>query len=247
MIQMVAGRSSLDAVRMVLGMKRERGADAADTPDLDHFSSAALREFAWRRRRRSDASDTDKETAERSEDDLASEMGDILNEDEMAEAVGRDMVKDRNTALMIWLGILIDAVPESLVIGFIVAARTRNPLIFVVAVYLSNFPEALASAATMKAVGLTHVRIMTLWTATCVVTGVGAAIGAEIIPEGEVTGNFQQLVTGMEGLAAGAMLTMIAQTMLPEAIEKGGAGMGVATLCGFLSSALVGLIPMPVL
>ena len=53
---------------------------------------------------------------------------------------------------MIWLGILIDAIPESMVIGFIVSEGSRNPLVFVVGVFLSNFPEALASAATMKKV-----------------------------------------------------------------------------------------------
>ena len=60
---------------------------------------------------------------------------------------------------MIWLGILIDAIPESMVIGFIVSEGSRNPLVFVVGVFLSNFPEALASAATMKKVLCVRARV----------------------------------------------------------------------------------------
>ncbi len=135
----------------------------------------------------------------------------ILDEDDVAEALAEDFTKDKNTAIMIWLGILIDAVPESMVIGFIVAEGSRNPLVFVVGVFLSNFPEALASAATMKKVGLSIPTIMTLWTSTCVITGLGALFGALIIPESGMTGGFELFVKGMEGLAAGAMLTMIAQ------------------------------------
>ena len=67
--------------------------------------------------------------------------------------------QDKNTAIMIWLGILIDAIPESMVIGFIVSEGSRNPLVFVVGVFLSNFPEALASAATMKKVLCVRARV----------------------------------------------------------------------------------------
>jgi zinc transporter ZupT len=230
----------------------------------------------------------------------------ILDEDDMAEALAEDLSKDKNTAIMIWLGILIDAVPESMVIGFIVAEGSRNPLVFVVGVFLSNFPEALASAATMKKVGLSIPTILSLWTSTCVITGLGALFGALIIPESGVTADFELFVKGMEGLAAGAMLTMIAQvsspprthklsslslsspnaswvfaasspsqhvslfslprgdgsdfssqltrlacaaavcpaqTMLPEACEKGGSGIGVCCLCGFLAALLTSIIP----
>jgi zinc transporter ZupT len=135
----------------------------------------------------------------------------ILEKDDIAGALGEDLNKDKNTAIMIWLGILIDAIPESMVIGFIVSRGSRNPLVFVVGVFLSNFPEALASAATMKQVGLSVLTIMSLWTSTFIVTGVGALIGAAIMPEKDDAGQFELFVKGMEGLAAGAMLTMIAQ------------------------------------
>ncbi|EKX42327.1 hypothetical protein GUITHDRAFT_60925, partial [Guillardia theta CCMP2712] len=165
----------------------------------------------------------------------------ILEENEMAEAVAEDLSKDKNVALMIWLGILIDAIPESMVIGFIVAEGSRNPLVFVIGVFLSNFPEAMASANTMKHVGLNTVTILLLWTSTCVITGLGAMFGAAIMPSSGLSGDFELFVKAMEGLAAGAMLTMIAQTMLPEACEKGGALTGIFCSCGFLSALLAKL------
>ena len=60
-------------------------------------------------------------------------------------------------------------------------------------------------------VGLSVVTIMSLWTSTCVITGGGALIGALIVPKSDESGNFELFVKAMEGLAAGAMLTMIAQ------------------------------------
>ena len=55
-------------------------------------------------------------------------------------------------------------------------------------------------------------------------------------------GSFELSVKAVEGVAAGAMLTMIAQTMLPEAFEKAGAVVGMATLVGFLAALMVKLI-----
>ena len=95
----------------------------------------------------------------------------------------------------------------------------KSPLIFIVGVFLSNFPEAVSSAGTMKAAGLSIKRIMTLWLFTFFATGLGALIGAAIMPVDQSEG-FELFVKGMEGFAAGAMLTMIAQTMLPEAFHQ---------------------------
>ena len=71
----------------------------------------------------------------------------------------------------------------------------------------------------MKAAGLSIKRIMTLWLFTFFATGLGALIGAAIMPVDQSEG-FELFVKGMEGFAAGAMLTMIAQTMLPEAFHQ---------------------------
>ncbi|MFH2011155.1 MAG: cyclic nucleotide-binding domain-containing protein [Pseudomonadota bacterium] len=143
-------------------------------------------------------------------------------------------------ALAIWLGIALDGIPESLVIGMLVviaaASGTTMSLAFVVGVFLANLPEAMSSAVTMKKQGSSFKKIFWMWMSLCVMTGVGALIGALVFPANP-EGNLRYFISGIEGLAAGAMLTMIAETMLPEAFEQGGGTIvGLSTLVGFLAA-----------
>eukprot|EP00930_Biecheleria_cincta_P043079 TRINITY_DN29618_c0_g1_i1.p1 TRINITY_DN29618_c0_g1~~TRINITY_DN29618_c0_g1_i1.p1 ORF type:complete len:738 (+),score=141.45 TRINITY_DN29618_c0_g1_i1:93-2306(+) len=161
-------------------------------------------------------------------------------------------------AVMIWLGILIDAVPESLVIGIIINKSVTDgnegsqstkamaaALPFVIGVFLSNLPESMSSSGSMKAHGMRVSTILLMWLATTVLTAFGAALGAVIFPPGTGGDQHSQIVvSSVEGLAAGAMLTMIAQTMMPEAFEQGGDIVGLSCLAGFLSACSVKLIPV---
>jgi CRP-like cAMP-binding protein len=128
----------------------------------------------------------------------------------------------------IWLGIMLDGIPESLVIGASMI-HTGISLSLVAGLFLSNYPESLSSSVGMRQQGLTRVRILLMWTSIMLMTGVGAAAGNRFMVAAP-PGVFALL----EGLAAGAMLTMIAQTMLPEAYIKGGSIIGFSTLMGFL-------------
>ncbi len=144
-------------------------------------------------------------------------------------------------ALAIWLGILIDGIPESLIIGLLAISPAGMSLAFIAGVFLANFPEAMSSAVSMQNSGMKFKKIMLMWGSICVITGVGAWIGAVGFPH-EPTGGLYYFMIGIEGMAAGAMLTMIAETMLPEAYEQGGAIVGFSTLCGFLTALFVKVI-----
>ncbi|MCP4678511.1 MAG: cyclic nucleotide-binding domain-containing protein [Deltaproteobacteria bacterium] len=149
-------------------------------------------------------------------------------------------------ATAIWMGIALDGIPESLVIGMlVVAAAAQNKMIslaFIVSVFLANLPEAMSSAISMRRSGIKKRRIIWMWTSLCIMTGIGALIGTLIFPP-HVEGWLVYFVFGIEGLAAGAMLTMISETMLPEAFEQGGSTIvGLSTLVGFLSALAVKLI-----
>lgn len=146
-----------------------------------------------------------------------------------------------NAALAIWLGILIDGIPESLVIGMLATSVKGMSLAFVAGVFLANLPEAMSSAVSMRKNGMSLTRVYVMWGSICLLTGVGALIGAYIFPANP-EGVMFYVVTGIEALAAGAMLTMIAETMLPEAFEQGGSVVGLSTLCGFLSALLVKIL-----
>jgi CRP-like cAMP-binding protein len=151
-------------------------------------------------------------------------------------------------ALAIWLGIALDGIPESLVIGMLVVAAaatgTSMSIVFIAGVFLANLPEAMSSAVTMQRQGAGFSKIFWMWMSLCIVTGIGALIGSVIFPDNP-QGGLSYLTAGIEGLAAGAMLTMIAETMLPEAFEQGGGTItGLSTLIGFLAALGVKLFSL---
>ncbi len=103
-------------------------------------------------------------------------------------------------------------------------------LSLIAGLFLSNYPEALSSSVGMRQQGLSFKRIMIMWTSLMIFTGIGAALGNMFFVEAP-----EMLFSFIEGIAAGAMLTMIAETMLPEAYFKGGSIVGISTLLGFLT------------
>ena len=157
----------------------------------------------------------------------------------------------KGSPLAVWLGILLDGIPESVVIGaglFILIAAHPDPenLRFVQAIpytlvaglFLSNFPEALSSSANMLGAGWSRRRIFFLWFALMVTTAVGTGLGfllAGVLSE--------TWLVFAEGLAAGAMLTMIAAAMIPEAATHGNPNeVGLSTLAGFLAAIMFKLL-----
>jgi len=168
-----------------------------------------------------------------------------LTDEDIQEAVEKQDKKG-GAALSIWLGIALDGIPESLVIGMLVIAAAARQvsisLAFIVGVFLANLPEAMSSAVTMCKHGTKINKIFWMWMSLCIMTGIGAFCGALIFPP-HPDGWLVYFVFGIEGIAGGAMLTMIAETMLPEAFEQGGGAIvGLSTLTGFLVALAVKLI-----
>jgi zinc transporter ZupT len=168
-----------------------------------------------------------------------------------ALVIRRAHAEQRGSPLAVWLGILLDGIPESMVIGAglyvtLVAHPAIETLRFahvipytlVAGLFLSNFPEALSSSANMLVVGWTRRRIFLMWFALMVTTAVGAGLGfllATVLSE--------TWLVFAEGLAAGAMLTMIAAAMIPEAAVHGRPStVGLCTLAGFLAAVLFKLL-----
>ena len=162
----------------------------------------------------------------------------VSNEEILAE--GQECSRG-NAAMAIWLGILIDGIPESLVIGMLAVSSGGISLGFIAGVFLANLPEAMSSAVSMRVNNMSLKKIYMMWASICLITGIGAFLGAIMFPE-DPTGEFFYFVVGIESVAAGAMLTMIAETMLPEAFEQGGTIVGLATLGGFLAALTVKVI-----
>ena len=162
-----------------------------------------------------------------------------------ALAILRTETEHEGSPLAVWLGIFLDGIPESLVIGaglfgVILTSASVDSLRFVEVIpytliaglFLSNLPEALSSSANMLSAGWTRRRIFLMWFTLMVTTAVGSGLGfllAGVLSE--------TWLVFAEGVAAGAMLTMIAAAMIPEAAAHGSPNsVGLSTLAGFLAA-----------
>lgn len=166
---------------------------------------------------------------------LDAEVGDPT-EAEMMHAAHAVRRSRGNVALAIWLGIALDGIPESLIIGSTMEG-TAVSIALVGGLFLANVPESMSSAVVMKNQGVNSWVIISMWAALMLMTAVGAALGNVF-----VAGAPHHVQALLEGMAAGAMLAMIAQTMLPEAYDHGGWLTGLMTVVGFLAAIWMGTL-----
>lgn len=141
--------------------------------------------------------------------------------------------KHKDAPMSIWLGLLMDAIPEALTIGAHMASHPISATL-IAGVFIANYPEALSSSKGMKEQGFSIPRILIMWTSIMVLTGILSALGSVIFADAP-----DSVISLLESMAAGAMLTVIAQTMLPEAYVKGGSIVGLSTLLGFLAIIVI--------
>jgi ZIP family zinc transporter len=136
-----------------------------------------------------------------------------------------------NAPVAIFMGALLDGIPESVVIGSSFVTLAAFSPTFLVAVFLSNLPEAMSSAAGMKRAGFSTSRIFGLWGGLVVASAVAAALGNLFLVGAPPT-----VLTLVQAIAGGGILAMLASTMMPEAFEYGGPSVGLSTIAGFLAA-----------
>jgi ZIP family zinc transporter len=130
--------------------------------------------------------------------------------------------------LSLTLGIVLDGVPESFVIGLSLVEGGAVSAAVIVAVFLSNLPEALAATTGLQARGWAPGRIMALWAGIMGLVGLSSLVGFVLLD-----GASDGAVAFVLAFAGGAILTMLADTMMPEAYEHGGKLVGLLTALGF--------------
>jgi zinc transporter, ZIP family len=133
------------------------------------------------------------------------------------------------SGMAIAVGALLDGIPESVVLGVGLLAGGGVSLSVLAAVFISNVPEGLSSAAGMKRSGRSAVYVFGVWTTIAVVSGIAALLGYATLG-----GAPPELIAVITAVAAGAILTMIADTMIPEAFEETRTWTGLITTVGFL-------------
>ena len=129
------------------------------------------------------------------------------------------------------LGALLDGIPESVVIGVSLLEGKGVSLVAVVAIFLSNLPEGLSSAAGMRRAGRTPLYVFGIWISIALVSGLAAALGYATF-----AGASPALVAAVTAVAAGAILAMLTDTMIPEAFADAHDFSGLLAVAGFLTA-----------
>lgn len=135
------------------------------------------------------------------------------------------------SGLAIAVGALLDGIPEAIVIGLSMLAGGKVSMVAVAAVFLSNVPEGLSSAAGMKKAGRGAAYVFGIWGAIALASGAGALAGYTLF-----AGASPNTVAATTAVAAGAILAMLADTMIPEAFEDAHDFAGLITVVGFLAA-----------
>jgi zinc transporter, ZIP family len=138
------------------------------------------------------------------------------------------------SALAIVLGIVLDGIPESLVLGLTVLEAGTVSVAFLVAVFLSNLPESIAATTGLARAGWKGSRIIWLWILVMTVSGLAALAGYALLDTAS-----PRTIAFVLAFAGGAILTMLADTMMPEGFEHGGKLVGLFTTLGFALAFLI--------
>ena len=135
------------------------------------------------------------------------------------------------SGLAIAVGALLDGIPESVVIGVSMLAGGAVSSVAVAAIFLSNIPEGLSSAAGMKKAGRTPAYIFGVWAGIALLSGLAALAGYTLF-----RGASPDTVAATTAVAAGAILAMLVDTMIPEAFEQAHDFAGLIAVLGFLAA-----------
>lgn len=142
-----------------------------------------------------------------------------------------------SASLAIFLGALLDGIPESVVIGSSFVSLDSFRFTFLAAVFLSNLPEAVGSVVGMRQAGYDTRRIFMIWSWLVLAGAVAAAFGNVFLVTAPPT-----LIALIGSIAGGGILAMVSSVMMPEAYEDGGPAVGLATIAGFLIAFLFGFL-----
>ena len=139
--------------------------------------------------------------------------------------------------LSIVLGTVLDGIPESMVIGLTILEGGAVGAAYLAAVFISNVPESISATSGLLASGWKKSRVLWMWIGIAVVSGLSSLAGYSLFQDASPDVNAFILT-----FAAGAILTMLADTMMPEAFEHGGKWVGVLVTLGFAVAFTIHLL-----
>jgi zinc transporter, ZIP family len=134
----------------------------------------------------------------------------------------------------LFIGSVMDNIPENAALGITLATGGAINIAFLVAIFVSNLPEGLASTNDMKVSGLSRRHILLLWSVAVIIGTFSTTIGYSIL-----SNTSPAIISISIAFAAGAILVMLGESMIPEAFKKEGFGKGLALLAGFLLALIL--------
>jgi zinc transporter, ZIP family len=138
---------------------------------------------------------------------------------------------NNHSGLAIYIGTLMDAIPESIIIGISFLGNQSIQWVFIIAIFISNFPEALSSSIGLKLDQYSTRKILILWGSVVVVSSLSSLLGYTLLQNAPESTEY---IIGAFG--AGGLLAMVSSTMLPEAFEEGGPVVGFISALGIILS-----------
>jgi zinc transporter, ZIP family len=130
------------------------------------------------------------------------------------------------------LGAFLDGIPEQMVLGIGLASGDEVSIGLLAAIYVSNLPEGVGGATELKAAGRSRKQVLRLWVAVAVACALATPLGYALI---DITSD--EFQGGINGFAAGALLVMLVDSMIPDATEQAGRTTGLVTALGFAVGA----------
>ncbi|MBT2680427.1 ZIP family metal transporter [Bacillus sp. ISL-35] len=141
---------------------------------------------------------------------------------------------DENAGIAIFIGTIMDAIPESIMIGASLLEQNTVSFLLVIAIFVSNIPEGLSSTAGLRKSGYSRLKISVMWISVLVIATLSSWSGYFFLQDAS-----EALMAGISGFAGGGIIAMIASTMMPEAYEESGPVTGLITALGLLASLVL--------
>ena len=126
------------------------------------------------------------------------------------------------------LGTVLDGIPESLVIGLTIFKGGAVGFAYLIAVFISNLPESISATTGLLASGWSKQKAIGMWIGIALISAVASVLGYTLFQDAS-----PDVLAFVLAFAGGAILTMLANTMMPEAFEHGGKLTGIAVTLGF--------------
>jgi ZIP family zinc transporter len=143
---------------------------------------------------------------------------------------GINAAEDVGNGPAIALGTLLDGIPESFVLGMTIVSGGSVSIAFLAAVCISNLSESISATASLTDAGWRRARVFGMWALIVAVSAIAAAAGYIFFED-------RSSPTGgrVQAFAAGAILAMLAEAMMPEGFKFGGRFVGIVTVLGFIA------------